>query len=154
MSSISIKPQNLPEKLIWYYIIYTYPMYLLGAQYNCATLLATFLTCYLLWKWWNQTENTPTLERINISVTSWVWLLAVVVIEIALVIGHLNFNLDASQIIRSSLNWYRNWGIFALFVLVGHLNIRTKLIYRAACILSYQSLFIVIISSLAAFFKF
>lgn len=149
MSKISIKPQNLPESLVWYYIIGTYLIYLIGAQYVCATLLASFLTFYLLRKWWSQTEKTPLAEKITISPSAWVWIIAMLVIEVALIVGHLNFDLEISQILKSSLMWYRNWGLLALFPLIGHLNIRSKIIYRAVCILCLQSLIIAIICSLA-----
>ncbi|WP_199349428.1 O-antigen ligase family protein [Nostoc flagelliforme] len=75
------------------------------------------------------------------------------VIEVALIVGHLNFNLEISQILKSSLMWYRNWGLLALFPLIGHLNIRSKIIYRAVCILCLQSLIIVSICSLAQLLK-
>lgn len=154
MSRIPIKPQNLPETLIWYYIISTYPIYFLGVQYTAASLLVAFLTFYLLRKWWNQTEQTPVIEQIIISPSAWVWLIAVLVIEFALIIGHLNFDLGIIGIIKSSLNWYRGWGLFALFTLSGHLNIRPKLIYRAVCILCFQSIFVVLIGTIANILHF
>jgi hypothetical protein len=153
VSSNTIKPQNTPEFLVWYYIIGTYPMYLLGAQYVCATFLASYLTFYLLNKLWNQTENTPLAEKITISPSAWVWIIAMLVIEFALIVGHLNFSLGIDQIFRSSFMWYRNWGLLALFPLIGHLNIRSKIVYRAVCILCLQSLIIVIICSIAQFLK-
>jgi len=149
MSSIPIKPQNLPEALIWYYIIFTYPIYFLGAHFVLAPLLATFLTGYLIFQWWNQTEETPIEERIIISSSAWVWVIAVLVIEVALIVGHLNFNLEIKRIITSSILWYRTWGLMALFPLIGHLNIRAKLIYRAICILCLQCLIIIIIGCIA-----
>ena len=153
MNSISIQPQNLPEKLIWYYIIGNYLIYLLGVQYIFAPLLATFLTFYLFKKWWNQTEETTSDEKINISLSAWIWIVAALVIEVALIIGHLDFDLGAYTLTRSSLTWYRGWGIFALFILVGHLNIRPKLIYRSICILCLQSLFFLLLASLTIIFK-
>ncbi|MEH1816779.1 MAG: O-antigen ligase family protein [Nostoc sp.] len=153
MSRIPIKPQNLPESLVWYSIIGTYPIYLLGAQYVCATFLASFLTFYLIRKWWNQSEKTPLTEKITISPSAWVWIIAMLVIEVALIVGHLNFDLEISQILKSSFMWYRNWGLLALFPLIGHINIRSKIIYRAVCIFCFQSLIIVIICSIAEFLK-
>jgi hypothetical protein len=153
VSSIPIKPQNLPEKLVWYYIIGTYAIYFLGAQYVFAPLLATFLTFYLLKKCWDQTDETPLDERIIISPLAWVWLIAVLVVGATLIGSYLSFNVKITTFINSSLTWYRGWGIFALFVLVGHLNIRSKLIYRAVCILCLQSLILLTICSVAMFLK-
>jgi hypothetical protein len=150
VSKTIIKPQNLPEALIWYYLIYTYPIYLLGAQYLFATLLANFLVFYLLRTWWNQIDEAPLPQRIIISPSVWVWIIAILVIEVALIVGHLNFNLGLSQIIKSTLNWYRSWALLALFPLAGHLNIRPQIIYRAVCILCLQSFIMVLICSAAS----
>ena len=151
MSGISIKPQNLPEKLVWYYIISTYPVYFLGAHFVLTPLLASFLVVYLILKWWNQTEETPLAEKITISPSVWVWLLAMLVIEFALIVGHLNFDLGIPTLIKSSQIWYRSWALFALFPLAGHLNIRPQLIYRAVCILCLQSLIMVLIGTITNF---
>ena len=149
MSTISIKPQNFPETLIWYYILATYPIYFLGAHFVLAPLLATCLAFYLLKNYWNQTEETPASEKIKLSPAVWVWIVAVLVIEIALLVGHINFDLAIAQILKSSFNsWYRKWGLFALFPLIGHLNIRPKLIYRAICILCFQSLIVILVFGL------
>lgn len=153
MNKTSIKPQNLPEALIWYYLIYTYPIYFVGGQYLLATFLATFLTYYLLKKWWNQTEETPLSERITISWSAWVWIIAVLMVEIALIIAHIQFGLGIPQLVRSSISWYRGWGLIAMFILIGHLNIRPQIIYRAVCILCLQSLIAVIIGTLAQVLK-
>ncbi|MHC5755013.1 O-antigen ligase family protein [uncultured Nostoc sp.] len=122
---------------------------MLGAQYVCATFLASFLTFYLIRKWWNQSEKTPLAEKITISPSAWVWIIAMLVIEVALIVGHLNFDLEISQILKSSFMWYRNWGLLALFPLIGHINIRSKIIYRSVCIFCFQSLIIVIICTIA-----
>lgn len=149
MSKIPIKPQNLPETLVWYSIIYTYPIYWVGGHYILATFLATFFTSYLVKKLWDQTEETPPEEKITISSSVWVWIIAVLVIEFALIIGHIDFDLGLIQILKSTFIWYRNWGLFALFPLAGHLNIRPKILYRASCILCLHSIAMVIISYIA-----
>ncbi|MBE9046649.1 O-antigen ligase domain-containing protein [Pleurocapsales cyanobacterium LEGE 10410] len=139
-----MKPQNLPEKLVWYYIIGTYVIYLLGAQFVLAPLLAYFLMFYLLWKWWKQTEETPLEERIAIPLSTWVWIVATLVIQIALIIGHLDFNYGLTRIVKSLLSyWLRTWALFALFPLAGSLNIRPQIVYRAVCILCLQSLVLI-----------
>ncbi|MBE9168997.1 O-antigen ligase domain-containing protein [Pleurocapsales cyanobacterium LEGE 06147] len=145
-----MKPQNLPETLVWYYILGTYGIYYLGAQYVFAPLLGWFLTYYLLIQWWNQTEKTTPEKKITISPAVWVWIISILIIEIALIIGHLDFNLGTLQIAKSSFNWWlRTWTLLALFPLVGNLNIRPELIYRAACVLCLQSLILAGIGGLA-----
>jgi len=146
MSRTSIKPQNLPEALVWYFVIGTYLIYLLGAQFLLAILLACFLNLYLLAKLWNQTDQTPTAERITLSFSTWVWFLGMLAIATALVIGHLNFDEGLLRIVKSSVKWLP----FALLPLAGSLKIRPQLITRAVCILCLQSLILIPILYLAS----
>ncbi|WNZ23808.1 O-antigen ligase family protein [Leptolyngbya sp. NK1-12] len=144
-----LRPQNLPEFLIWYYILGTYLIYLCGAQYLLAPCLATGLTAYLLFKYWTQTEATPESERITISWPTWMWILAILVIGVVTLAGHISLELGPVDLIRALLLWYITWGLLALFVLVGHLNIRPQLIYRATSILCLQSLLVTAIGTAA-----
>lgn len=146
MSKNAVAPQNLPETLVWYYIVGTYVFYLLGAQFLFAILLGCFLNLYLLRKLWNQTNRTPTEERITLSFSTWVWFLGMLVIALALVVGHLNFDEGLVRIIKSSLKWLP----FALLPLAGSLNIRSQLVTRAICILCLQSLILIPILYLAS----
>jgi hypothetical protein len=151
---VSSRPENLPEALVWYSIIGTYLLYILGAQYLCATFLAFFLTFYLIKKWWDQNEETPIDEQIFIPTTVWIWIITVLVVGFALIVAHSNFDLGMSQTIKSLLNWSRNWGSLALFPLIGCLNIRPQIISRAICILCIQSLLVLILCTLAQLVKF
>jgi hypothetical protein len=148
-----MRPQNFPETLVWYSIIGTYPIYLLGAQPICSTGLATVLIGYLIWKTTLPTEATPVPgrtvpERIQISLVAVVWLIATVVIGLTVFVNA--FSLEASRfdLVKSFLIWYTTWGLMALFPLAGHLPIRPQLIYRASCILGLQSLIVIAIGVL------
>lgn len=149
MNSTEIKPVNLPETLVWYYIIGTYVFYLLGGQYVFAPLLATVLVFLVCKQWWYQTPKTPLSERIDLCPLTWIWIVAMLIMEVALIIGHLNFDLDLVQIVKSSLYWYKHWALFALFFVAAYLKIRPKIIYRASCIFCFQSLVLVSLGSLA-----
>lgn len=148
MSKTAIKPQNLPETLVWYYIIGTYVIYYLGAQYLFAPLLGAFLMIYVFVRLWRQNEQTPLPERVTVPFVSWLWLVAMLVIEFSLIMGHLHFDLGADQIVKSTMNrWLRTWFLFPMFLLAGSLQIRPQLIYRAVCILCFQSLFFILLGA-------
>jgi hypothetical protein len=149
MNSLPLKPANLPEKLIWYYIISTYAIYLLGAQYVLAPLLATVLAICFVHEWWDRSPTTSLKDRIQISPLIWSWIVGMIIIEIALIVGHVNFNLELVQIVKSSLYWYKHWALFALFLLAGHLQIRPQIIYRAVCILCAQCLILILLNAIA-----
>lgn len=143
---MTIKPQNLEEKLVWYTIIGTYGLYFLGAQYVWIPTLGFSLTLYLFKKLWNQTKNTPNQDKITIPTSVWVWVVSMLVMEIALIMAHIDFDLGVPKIIFTTVNsWARSWALMALFPLIGCLRIRPQLLYRAACILSLQSLVLTVI---------
>lgn len=145
MKPTAIAPQNLPEKLVWYYIINIYVIYLLGGHYILAPLLASFLAFCVVKQWWNQSPITPSREKIIISPLVWLWIIAMLIMEVALIIGHINWELSIVQIFKSSLYWYRHWALFALFPVSGYLNIRPQIIYRAVCIFCLQGLILTVI---------
>jgi hypothetical protein len=146
MSKNAIKPQNLPEILVWYYIVGTFIIYYLGAQFILAPLLGAFLTIYLFVKLFRQNDKTPIGERINVPFLSWLWLVAILIVGFAIIMGHLYFGLGMGEIVKSLMNrWFKAWFLFPMFLLAGALPIRPQLVYRATCILCFQSIFFILI---------
>lgn len=146
-----IQPQNIPEQVIWYLAIATLPLYLIGSLYIVVPLAGTVLTIYALWQWRVQTEDTPLVERVYISPTAWVWLASALIIELALIVAHFNFDLGLKQIVFSSVNnWYRRWAIIPMFILGGHFLIRPKLMYRGACIIAMEAVVLIMIGTIFA----
>ncbi len=135
-----MKPRNLPESLIWYSLLLTYPLYLVGGLYVLGPVLAVVLTGYLVKQWWFQDDDTPTDERIEIPWIIWVWIGGMLIELLALVIGHLNFDLGTKTMIKSSIGWGKGWALLAMYPLIGCLNIRPQLLYRAACVVGFHSL--------------
>ena len=135
-----MKPINFPERIIWYSIIGTYGFYLIGGLYIVGSVIGWILLIYLGKKLWNQTQATPPDERITIPLTTWIWIGGMLVMELALIAGHFNFNLSPSLVIKSSIGWAKGWALLAVFPLVGVLKIRPQLLWRAACIVCFQTL--------------
>jgi len=135
-----MKPQNFEEKIVWYSLVGLYVLYFMGAQYVWFPLIAWGLTGYLCKKIWNQTENTPDEERITIPYSVWIWIASMLIMEFAVIMAHIDFDLGLPKIITSTIQWARTWALMALFPLIGCLTIRREIIYRAACILCMQSL--------------
>lgn len=121
---------------------WTYGFFLLGATYIVGSVVAWILFAYLVLKLWLQDESTPDEEKIVIPWITWVWIIGMLMMEVALIIGHLDYNFPISQIIKSSIGWAKGWAIIALYPLAGCLNIRPQIIYRAACVICFQTLVI------------
>jgi len=144
-----ISPRNFPEKLIWHSLVGTYGFYAIGGLYVVAPVIAWILLFYLGKKLWEQTDQTPEEERISIPLGVWVWVMAMLVMELALVMGHLDYNLGLPATIKSSIGWAKGWALMAIFPLIGCLPIRPQLIYRAACIVCYHTVLLAPIFILA-----
>lgn len=140
--SKEIQPQNFPERVVWYAMTWTYFFYLLGATYVVGSVVGWILFFYLLLKLWLQDESTPTEEKIVIPWITWVWIIGMLMMEVALIAGHLDYNLPMSQIIKSSVGWAKGWALIALYPLAGCLNIRPQIVYRAACVICFHTLVI------------
>lgn len=149
-----MKPQNLEEKIVWYSLIGTYGFYFLGAHYIFIPALAWLLTLYLGKKLWQQTDNTPTEEKLTIPFTLWIWCISMLFMEIILLVAHANLNLGITQLVNSSINWARTWALMALFPLIGCLKIRKTLLCRAVCIICLQNLIFLPICYLASILNF
>ncbi|MEL6494482.1 MAG: O-antigen ligase family protein [Cyanobacteria bacterium J06623_7] len=146
-----LQPQNLPEQVVWYLAIATYPLYLIGSLYIIVPLVGLIFTGYGLWQWRMQTSTTPFSSRVLISPSAWVWLAAGLIIEIAMLVGHFNFDLGIKLMAFSTINnWYRRWAIIPMFILLGQFLIRPRLIYRAACIIALETGGVIVVGTVLA----
>lgn len=128
----TIEPQNFSERAIWISIIWTFGFYAIGGLYILGAVLAWILFAHLCIKLWKQNDDTPLEERITIPWGIRIWIVSMLVMQLALVMGHLDFNLGLGEIIKSTIGWAKGWALLALYPLIGCLNIRAKLMYRAA----------------------
>lgn len=140
VKTIDIQPENFSEKLVWYSIIWTYGFFLLGAVYAVGSVLGWLLLFVLLLKLWFQTDQTSPEKTITIPWVIILWIIGMLVEQVALVMGHLDFNLPLSLLIKSSIGWAKGWASLALYPLAGCLPIRPQLVYRATCIVCFHTL--------------
>lgn len=138
-----MKPENFEERLIWYFLISTYGFYFLGILYPVNVALAWILFFYLCQHLWNQTKSTPNEKVIEIHWMMLVWIVCILVIALATLVGCLDYNVGVNETVRALVNWITDWALLALFPLSGCLNIRPQVIYRAVCILCFQSLMLI-----------
>ncbi|KHD07546.1 capsular biosynthesis protein [Candidatus Thiomargarita nelsonii] len=140
----SIQPRNFEERVVWYSITGTYIFYVFGALYPLAPAIAWVLLFYLLLKWYFQTEDTPKADRVHVPIAIWIWIIGMLVMEVALIMGHLNWELGTGKLIKSSVGWAKGWALIAIFPLLGaSLDIRPELIYRAGVIVCYHTVVLI-----------
>lgn len=132
-------PVNIEERIVWYSMIGTYGFYLFGALYLIAPVIAWLLFLIALQRllFWVITEDQRFCVHIPVSVA--VWFMGMFVMFIALIVGHIENDYGIGTIIKSSIGWAKGWALLALFLLVGCLEIRPQLLYRAACVVCLQT---------------
>jgi len=140
MDTETLAPQNFAERIIWYSITRTYLFYLFGALYILAPVIGWVLLVYLGIQLYKQTPLTPSHERIVIPVGVWVWVAAMVMMEVALLVGHADYDLGLGKTIKSTIGWAKGWALLAVFPLIGCLPIRAELIYKATAIVCLHTL--------------
>lgn len=148
-----MKPQNFEESLTWYSIIGTYVFYFLGVIYPVNFVLGWILFFYLCQRLWEQTKQIENEKPIVIPWIIWLWLVCILVILLATIVGCINFDVGRNETFRSLINWATDWALLAIFPLSGCLNIRPQLICRAVCILCLQSLILIPFFYLAGILK-
>jgi hypothetical protein len=131
-----VSTMNTDEKLIWYSITYTYLFWILGAMYLVAPVIGWILLLRMAKRFIFDRED------LKVSSAQYTWLVGMFIMLIALVIAHLDFGLGTPKLIKSSIGWAKGWALLAIFPLLGSLNIRPELIYRASCIVCKHTLMI------------
>jgi len=139
-STHELAPKNLEEKLVWYAITGTWFFYLVGGLYLLGPALAWILFSILIKQHYFQALGQQ--QKIIIPLGVWVWIFGMLLMEIALIAGHLQWELGTGKLIKSSIGWAKGWALMALFPLAGCLNIRAAIIYRACAILCKQTLYL------------
>ncbi len=118
-------------------------LYLLGAILP----VTTFLAFWLVWRgtirrlgW---VEDGQSLAPRALPPGVLIWAIGMMVMLVALVAGHLDYELGLAQTIKSMLGWVKGWALLFLFPLGGALlRIRPQIIFRAVCILGMQTLLV------------
>ncbi|WMC09833.1 hypothetical protein PU634_12000 [Oceanimonas pelagia] len=129
MDTQTLSPETSEERLIWHSIRLTYGFYVLGAVYLVAPVLAWSLLLAQCWKLLRRPQPLPGLSALPVAIR-W-WLGGMLLMLVALVVGHLQQQLGMTQLIKSTIGWAKGWALLAVFPLLGCLNIRPAIVYRA-----------------------
>jgi hypothetical protein len=135
-----MKPDNFAERMVWFALVGTYGFYLIGGLYILGAVLAWVLLVDLVKTWWDQADKPDSEGLFTVPWAVWIWIVGMVAMEIALIAGHLDFNLGTGLLIKSSVGWAKGWALLAVYPLVATSKIRPQILYRAACIIGAQSI--------------
>ncbi len=140
MAALSADVKTPEETVVHWVIVATWGLWALGALYHVYPALAWGLALWGSARRLGLLDDDPSdLKPIPIGV--WVWIAGVVLMALALVVGHLNYDLSLVDIIKSLFGWAKGWALFAVLPFAGaSLRIRPHVITRAINILSAQTL--------------
>jgi hypothetical protein len=142
MDKKAIRPENFEERIVWYSITWTYLFYLIGGLYILAPVIGWLMFAYLIKKLLMQHLGIFVGAKIFVPWGVWIWSLSMLIMLIALWIGHIDWQLGTATTIKSSIGWAKGWALMAIFPLIGCLNIRPEIIYRATSIVCLQTIII------------
>ncbi|MFC3613033.1 O-antigen ligase domain-containing protein [Lutimaribacter marinistellae] len=139
---MKILPQNPAERIVWYTLTLTWVFYAFGALYVVGPVLAWVLAGLVGLSLYLAPIIRPDLRPTGpIPLLIWLWIAGMVVMLVALWIGHLDWGLGTKKTIKSSIGWAKGWALLALFPLAGAmLPIRRRLLVRAQCVVGLWTL--------------
>ncbi|RBP51420.1 O-antigen ligase domain-containing protein [Arenicella xantha] len=133
------------EKALLSSITFTFGFYLIGALYLVAPLVGWTLAAALLTQIASPLSINPTRQQAKQN-AHWLiilWCCSAILLEIALIVGHVDFNLGFGKIIKSTIGWAKGWALLSLFIVLGYaFQIRYRLVCRAACIVGLLALIV------------
>jgi hypothetical protein len=139
-----MKNLTLPESICFWTFVLTWPLYLVGALYLVGPILAWTLLFLII-----ISAYLGSAIRADLTLTNhpphivWAWIVGMFVLLVALIIGHLNWDLDTGQIIKSSVGWAKGWALIAIFILIGSmLKIRREVLIRSQNIVGLCTVFL------------
>ncbi len=134
------------EKLVWFGLASTYPIYFIGGLYITGSALGWLILGVAALRWLTRDKQQPKA----IPMMVWLWIVAMLVMLIVLWIGHANWSLGLGKTIKSSIGWAKGWALMALFILIGAIcPIRKELLIRAVCVVSVHTLIFGVLTFIA-----
>lgn len=144
-----VRLDTTEERVVYYAICLTWVWYAVGALYILAPALGWSLMLLLAWRWLSEPSGSKLAPR-PIPPLVWVWIVSMAIMQVALMVGHFNFDLSIPQLIKSSIGWMKGWALFAVFPLIGAcLRIKPAVVYRASGWVALQTLLLVPLMGIA-----
>lgn len=125
----------------WFFsaISLTFLFYYLGALYLVAPIVGWLLLARLLMR----SFISEPKAKSKFSFFVYLWIFSAIGLLIALVIGHVSFDLGLGKVIKSTIGWAKGWALLVVFILIGLLSsVRYECIVRAACVVGLCALII------------
>ncbi|MAM83566.1 MAG: capsular biosynthesis protein, partial [Acidobacteria bacterium] len=116
--TLSFRPQNIPETIVYKTLVFTWLFYAFGALYVVGPVLGWSLFALAVIALYFGPALRPSLRPAGpVPFIVWLWIAGMLVMLVALWGGHLQWGLGLKQTIKSSIGWAKGWALLALFPL-------------------------------------
>jgi hypothetical protein len=136
-----LRPENIEERLVYWSLLSMWAFWAVGATYVVFSLLGWVLFLLALGRrlgWLEVTHNH--VERPSPVIVS-AWLAGMLIMLVALIVGHIDNGYSVPQTVKSTLGWVKGWGLIGAYIFAGAMtHVRPQLIFRAMNILGLQTL--------------
>ena len=139
-----IKRRNKYEELIWWSIICTIPIWVMGGVYILGSILGWILCILKIM----ENRYIPKQNSFQLNLLIVAWLIGALILLVSLLIGHYNFELGLLTTIKSTIGWAKGWALFPLYIIGGLLPIRQEIITRAVAINCIYMLCVLVLGAL------
>ncbi|NDV00527.1 O-antigen ligase domain-containing protein [Pseudoroseicyclus sp. CLL3-39] len=121
---------------------WTWPFYFVGALYVVGPVLGWLLGGLAMLSLYLGPAIHPGLRAKGaVPGVVWLWIIGMLVMLVALWVGHVDWGLGLKQTIKSSIGWAKGWALLALFPLAGAvLPIRREILVRGQCVVGAWTL--------------
>ncbi len=143
MGAFEVRPETPEERVIFLAIVGTWLIWLVGGLYVAGPLIGYGLLGLVIARYTGMTgAELADAPRFHVGV--FLWVAGMGAMLVALIVAHLEFELGAAQLLKSSIGWMKGWSLMAVFVVAGAaLSVRPAVIFRATGILAAQTLVLV-----------
>ena len=150
MATIHASRDTLEEIAVYWAIVATWALWLLGALYHVFPLFGLSLVLLALGRRIGVIEDHG-LEAPPMPWGVAVWIIGMTMMVMALIVGHIDFHLGLDQLMKSLFGWIKGWGLMPALIFAGSdLRIKPAVIFRASNILAAQTLLLTPVLMLGA----
>ncbi len=132
MAAHRITPENPEEKLVFLALSGAWGFYVIGAVYVVGPVLAISLLWIWGWRTYSDDWNLSGGRKPAVPAGVVVWAVGMLLMLLALLVAHIDYQLGFGQTLKSSIGWLKGWAMLAMFPFAGAcLRIRPQLLIRA-----------------------
>ncbi len=130
-----------PERILYRTLIFTWPLYGIGALYVVGPVLGWSVAGLAVVSLFLGPMMKPEWESAAPTPIFYVWFLSMLGMLVVLWIGHFNYDISTGGTIKSTIGWAKGWALFFIFIFIGAVfRIRPEIMCRGQCIIALHTL--------------